>query len=370
MRIIKVIIIIAIPIALIALASSKLIRATSPSSGTVVVIGEMNEPRFAHTSTLLSNGLVLITGGQGTGTLASAEIYDPDSHSFSIAGKMNESRAGHSATLLRNGKVLITGGFNGTYLQSAEIYDPETRQFSLTSQMITARSGHEAVMLNNGKVLLAGGAGTGWTFLPGAEIYDPETGMFSPTGNMNEARESHTATLLKNGKVVITGGHKDRRSDITLYSSTELYDPLTGKFSFAGDMTMRRHKHDATLLSDGSILIVGGSDERDRDGAYSSAEIYDPGTGQFEAVSKMNFKRYKLRGTSILLPDGKVLITGGSSSAELFDPSIRRFIKVEGSMETDRLFATATLLLNNNVLITGGYDERMFTSSKAWLYQH
>lgn len=353
----------------IALAPSKLTRSRGPANGAIVATGNMNTPRFAHTSTLLLNGTVLIVGGQASAALASAEIYDSDSHTFTATATMSAPRAGHTATLLCNGTVLIAGGYDGTYLRSAEIYDPRTRRFTPASQMNSARSGHEAVLLNDGKVLIAGGVGTGWSFLASSEIYDPETGVFTPTGSMTTARESHTATLLRNGKVLITGGHKGRRSSITIYPSAELYDPSTGKFSLAGNMTVRRHKHDATLLSDGSVLVVGGSDERDRDGAYTSVERYDPSTGRFSASGNMNSRRYKLRGTSILLPDGNVLVVGGSSIAEVFDPARHQFTDVEGSMGTDRLFATANLLPNNQVLVTGGYDEEMRTSSKAWIYQ-
>ncbi|MDP2887057.1 MAG: kelch repeat-containing protein [Ignavibacteria bacterium] len=347
----------------------ELTRSQGKPNGVIVTLGNMQSQRFAHTSTLLADGRVFIAGGQAAGSLASTEIYDPNSRTFLDARTMSVPRAGHSATLLRNGTVLLAGGYNGAYLSSAEIYHPKTNSFTSTGGMITARSGHEAILLNNGRVLLAGGVGLGWIFLASAELYDPETGTFTPTGSMTTARESHTATLLKDGRVLITGGHKDRRANMILYSSTELYNPSTGRFSLAGTVTVRRHKHDATLLSDGRVLVVGGADERDRDGAYTSAEIYDPHTGRSVPTTNMNLRRYKLRGTTILLQDRNVLVVGGSNFAELFDPETGVFAKMEGSMGTDRLFATATLLRNGQVLITGGYDERMITSSTAWLYQ-
>jgi hypothetical protein len=333
----------------------------------IVAVGSMSSPRFAHTCTSLPDGRVLIAGGQDVGALASAEVFDPVSNNFTNTGTMGEARAGHTATHLSNGKVLITGGYNGAYLSSAEMYDPRTGRFARASSMTTARSGHEAILLNNGKVLLVGGVGAGWTFLASAEIYDPETGLFSRTDNMTTARESHTATLLKDGRVLITGGHKGRRTDIIIYSSAELYDLSIGRFLPAGNMSVRRHKHDATLLSDGRVLVVGGSDERDRDGAYVSAEIYDPSTGRFSAAANMNVRRYKHRGTTVLLPTGEVLVVGGSNVAELFDPVAGVFVRIEGSMGSDRLFSAATLLRNGRVLLTGGYDEGMATSSKAWL---
>lgn len=341
-----------------------------PETGSVNSVRRMTTERAAHTATLLPNGKVLVAGGFAGGErLASAEVFDPGTNTFASAGNMNASRAGHTATLLPNGKILIAGGYNGSYLASAELYDPAAHTFMPTGIMVTARSGHVATLLNNGKVLLAGGIGTGWTFLSDAELYDPATNTFIATGGMTTARESHTATLLKDGQVLITGGHKGRRPAITIYSSAEIYNPASGTFSSTGNLTVRRHKHDATLLADGRVLIIGGSDERDGRGAYRNAEVFNPTTGTSTAVGAMNEARYKLQGTAVLLNNGKVLIAGGANRAEVFDPATNTFSFAAGSLGTMRLFATATLLKNGQVLITGGYDDSQAVSANAWIYR-
>jgi hypothetical protein len=336
--------------------------------GSVTRVRDMSTRRAAHTATLLPDGKVLVAGGLASGG-ASTELFDPTTETFAAGHDMSVARAGHTATLLSNGKVLIAGGYNGSYLQSAELYDPATKAFTQTGPMTAARSGHVATLLPNGKVLLAGGVGVGWTFLASAELYDPATNTFAATGAMTAARESHTATLLANGKVLIAGGHRDRRPAITIYSSAEIYDPATGRFTTAGDMTRIRHKHEAVLLADGRVLILGGSDARDGDGAYASAEIYDPKTNAFRATANMNLPRYKLQGTAVLLASGKILVAGGANRAELFDPSRSTFSYVAGDMETTRLFATATRLQNGRVLIAGGYHDGENISSNAWVYR-
>jgi len=235
--------------------------------------------------------------------------------------------------------------------------------------MVMPRSGHTAVVLPNGRVLLAGGVGTGWSFLSSAELYDPRTGRFTRTGSLTAPRESHTATLLQNGKVLIAGGHRGRRPSVAIYASTEIYDPATGTFRTASNMMQRRHKHDAVLMADGRVLIVGGADERDREGAYRTAEIYNPATGFFTPAAEMHFTRYKLNGTTVTLSDGNVLVTCGAARAELFEPARNTFEIVPGEFGSDRLFATATRLRDDRVLIAGGYDERIRISARSWLYR-
>lgn len=144
---------------------------------------------------------------------------------FTPTGSMATARYFHTATRLVDGKVLITGGFaqngnNCCALQSAEVYDPATGLFSPTAgDMTTGRSNHTATLLADGKVLIAGGYFLDGTFGPlqSAEVYDPATGTFSPTpGNMARSRYQHTATRLSDGKVLVVGGTDGTNSNQTL----------------------------------------------------------------------------------------------------------------------------------------------------------
>jgi hypothetical protein len=317
--------------------------------------------------------MVLITGGftRGENSLSSAEIFDPATNEFSLTSSMNSPRQSHTATLLQNGKVLITGGYghSGEYLRSAELYDPLTGTFALTGEMTAPRAGQTAVLLNDGDVLLAGGVTTGWVFLETAELYDPDKNTFASTGNMSVARESHTATLLKDGTVLVTGGHRGRRSAITIYASAEIYDPGSGRFTYTASLLTKRHKHDAVLLEDGRVLVAGGTDERDENGQYKSAEVYHPDTGQFSQVSDMEANRYKFQGTSVLLKNGRVLMMGGADITEMFDPATNTFAKVAENAGATRLFAAATLLPDGRVVLSGGYGSSISAIADVWVFQ-
>ncbi len=208
-----------------------------------------------------------------------------------------------------------------------------------------------------------------WTFLDSAEVYDPDKNSFTSTGNMTAARESHTATVLKDGKVFITGGHTGRQSSIIIYSSTEVYDPTSGLFTSRPSMVIKRHKHDAVLLEDGRVLVLGGADEGDDDGQYRSAEIFDPQRGIFTPAGNMKATRYKFKGTSVLLESGQVLLMGGAAVPEIYDPATNTFRQLMGSLGTTRLFATATSLPDGHVILMGGYGTNISASAKAWVFE-
>jgi len=107
---------------------------------------------------------------------------------------------------------------------------------------------------------------------------------------MTTPRQAHTATLLKDGRVLIAGGfvYLDPNGRSAAYlASAELYDPSTGTFSPTGNMATGRAGQTATLLPDGRVLIAGGSqyNESGRFTSLGSAELYDPVTGTFTTVT-------------------------------------------------------------------------------------
>lgn len=340
-------------------------------SGRVREIGQMNSGRAAHAATLLDDGRVLITGGfqTGGGSLSSAEVFVPSTGKLETLDGLSAARASHTATKLPDGRILVAGGYNGDYLQSTEIFDPRSARFTQGSNMSMPRSEHTATVLSDGRVLIVGGVGTGWTFLADAEIYDPATGIFTKVGSMSTPRESHTANLLRDGRVLITGGHKDRRAAMTIFAGAETFDPAKGVFEPVENMTVKRHKHAAVLLTDGRVLVAGGSDGRDSRGAYTSLEIFEPRSGEFKLVGQMRRARYKLNGAIALLPNGKVLIAGGSDGAEIFDPTTGATTETRGAFGSHRLFATATVLNDGRVLIVGGYDQSNQVGSGAWIFE-
>ena len=156
-----------------ALASAE-VYAPATDRFTLVPDG-MHAARFLHGAAPLPGGRVLITGGshtldRGLTALASAEYYDPLTNHFETTGSMALPRQLHTTTLLRDGRVLVTGGsafFEGVAaLDTAEIYDPSTGQFAtLARRLARPRQRHGALPIGDGSgdehIVLLGGHGIG-----------------------------------------------------------------------------------------------------------------------------------------------------------------------------------------------------------------
>ena len=305
---------------------------------------------LAGTPTTTGPFPITVTVDDSLGQVSAAQVFGFQvyAHGFRVASAMTAARTNHTATLMPDGTVLIAGG---TGLATAEIYDPSTGKFTATKgSMSVARALHTATLLGNGKVLIVGGLDS--AALATAELFDPSTGMFTlTTGSLSEARSAHNATLLSsgtNGKVLVTGGGS---------ATAELFDPSTGNFTpTTGKLGTARNNDTATLLPNGKVLISGGFSTA----ALTTAELYDPTTETFSATGSMSVARVSHTATLLNAGpnSGKVLIAGGASIsavAELYDPGTGNFSS-SGALAAERGGHTATPLNDGTVLVAGGTD--------------
>lgn len=341
-------------------------RATSRTAGTIVATGPMAAARFDHAAVLLDSGRVLIVGGiERNGVMQpSAELFDPVTGRFTLTGKpLVQHGWGVTATRLRDGKVLVAGGSTGCdspcYTSSAELYDPATGTFTLTGKMTVPRAEARAVLLRTGEVLLVGGTPvteSNPALTP--ELYHPSNGTFSSLGETHLS-DATQITLLNDGRALVVGG-----------SGSDLYDPSTQHFVTTGAMTVPRNKFGGALLPDGRVLIAGGQAGGAWGTRVTSTQIYDPRTGKFLPGPDLNENRFKLSKAVVSLKDGRVLIAGGAERPEVYDPKSETFVPVGGATLDGFLFSTATLLSDGRVLLAGGYAKPGGAGvNHAWLYQ-
>jgi hypothetical protein len=330
-------------------------------SGRVDRTGSMTVARAAHTATLLPSGRVLISGGMnGNGSfLDSAEVYDASTGVFRPTGPMRTARVGHGAVLLRNGRVLVIGGGRGVNRTLAETYDEATGQWQDAGRI----EGSFMAALADGTLLLSGDHESTPGLRPTA-TYDPATGVVTPAGEMMSTLYG-PATRLRDGRVLVAGGENDTR----MFGDAEFYDPATRKWTRTGSLQIARDKHASTLLADGRVLLVGGSDRRGWNGQMTSTEIYDPTSGVFTAGPNLSSARFKLHASVAALPSGGVVVAGGSTEVESYDPLTNRFAVASGELDAPRFFSSATTLRDGRVLIVGGYTKGDIASTnKAWVH--
>jgi hypothetical protein len=191
----------------------------------------------------------------------------------------------------------------------------------------TQSTADTATTLNDGRVLVTISCDVA------AQVYDPASGTFGATGTMTHARAGATATLLSDGRVLIVGGSSCDTTTGGILSSAEIYDPQAGTFSATGSMSATRMRHTATLLVDGRVLVAGGVTDQ-------------PQTG----------------GTTILAASYAAWVPAATAAgstlatAELYDPATGTFSPT-GSMADFRSAFTATRLQDGRVLVVGGGGE-------------
>lgn len=305
----------------------------------------MIAPRALNTCTPLKDGRILVAGGVDNmgDPVDTAEIYDPKTNSFANTGKMTVARAGHAAALLNDGRVLVVAGskelsdvakvINGL-LKSAEIYDPATGTWSATSSISESVLAPALTTLANGQVLVSGGARItrGLFNLPvsvdtvkNCELFDPSTGNWTSTGNMVNHRGVHSLNtiLLSDGRVLVTGGIEvgiglipppTTFSGAKATAACEVYNPGTGTWASLPMMPVTRSGHTVEQLGSGDVLIAGGaSGSLDQAVSTNSVQVFRPSSNSFTTSFQLGAAR--ATHCSALLPDGTVVLFGGSAAA-------------------------------------------------------
>ncbi|RKI36638.1 hypothetical protein D7Y27_27765 [Corallococcus sp. AB004] len=353
----------------------------NPATGAWSFAGNLAHARDLFTVTPLTNGRVLVVGGEWNYSAdATVEEFDPTAPSDSAwteVASLPGARAYHSATRLPDGSVLVVGGTDGEGLlfDDAQRYHPTTRTWTTSPGLYQARYGHTAVALSSGRVMLFGGWVWGWnewgeeTQIPAdsVDVFDPVAGTWG-YGAPLALRSEGIAVPLPGGRVLVAGGH--RNFDYAVASQAETWSWSMGASS-AGT-SMQRSGAAAVLLADGRVLVAGGY----RNGAVAACELFTPASSFGPAVRDWVYGEHPLRrsraqAAAVVLHSGKVLVAGGLSdedhlaSAELYDPATGTW-ELTGSMATRRSRPTLVLLSTGKVLAVGGVNEEAVHTAELY----
>jgi hypothetical protein len=317
--------------------------------------------------------------------------------------------------LLSNGKVAAWDGFEAA-LNSEHTWDPWTQQFdSVPSGRNLFCAGH--ITLTDGRLLVVGGHVNAYEGLKDTNLFNPTSRTWARGADMAEARWYPTATTLPDGRVLVVSGDNpvlDRPNQpvpLTIASNTlpEIYNPANdtwqqlptaqrwmplypfmfvlpnGKVFDAGPDTMTRtldtatgqwtnvgqspiDGHSAVQYRPGKILKSGTWSEPEFPGGTvtngAAAIDFTQPTPQWQSVAPMKYARSYH--TLTVLPDGKVLASGGQNgtdgvdettgllATEIWDPETNTWT-VGASSRRPRLYHSSALLLpDGRVLLAGG----------------
>jgi hypothetical protein len=294
-----------------------------PVSNTFTATASSAYALFCAGHTTLADGRVFIAGGHiadYTG-YPHAVIFNPATNGFTSLPDMNTGRWYPTVTTLPNGDVLVVSGDINANTNVDAL--PQVFQFStktwrnLTTAQLSQPLYPKMLVAPNGKVFNAGPS------RQSRYLNTAGTGSWSNVAvtNFGGSRDYGPAVMYSPGKVAVIGG-----SDPPTATS-EIIDlnAATPAWKFTGSMHFPRRQHNAVVLPDGKVLVVGGSKAGGFDTSTSPVlptEMWDPATGQFTVMASIAVYR-GYHSTALLLADGRVLSAGGNvggPNAQLFSP--------------------------------------------------
>jgi hypothetical protein len=360
-------------------ASLSAINFSSTSSGASVTgqfSSVMNWPIVSLNAVLLHTGKVLIYDRPSAGP--TARLWDPGTNTFtSVPNNFTDLFcSGHSA--LADGRILVIGGHGSVNAGTADanIFDPTSQTWTLVPRMAYERWYPTATTLPDGRILaITGSARTDTDYIPIPEIYNPATNSWTQlTGASRNAPTYGQSFLLPNGKIANTGNSEFASNASVLDISTQtwttvdptitdgysvMYEPgkimKTGSAADSGTagasvkltniidftaatpawqpvapMTYPRTFHNLTILPDGNVLVVGGSSMKEGynvQNAVYPAEMWSPVTKTWTVMAS-GAKPRLYHSIGLLLPDARVLVSGGGRdgpgidqlNAEIYSP--------------------------------------------------
>ena len=319
-------------------ATSERARAFDAENGAFVDVTSLRAPRRDHTATSIAADLIVVIGGRDANgnVIGSASILDVDGQDLGLPVSLRRPRASHTATLLPlaagfgENVILLCGGVGtgGEPLDTCELFQAptdardvatfDTASFTLVgNRLSTGRVGHTATVFANGDTLLVGGGDIENDQVT-ADLFvgDPDDPRVVASGVPVHARRDHAAIAIGGGRVLLAGGDIFA-GGIAPTRTAEIFSRASETFTAVEDMEEPRTKPAVFLLSDGQVLVSGGTKSLGESGfpfiAVIESELYEPGPtgiGTFEAIEiPLSYGRADLIQADIF---GRAVVVGGS----------------------------------------------------------
>jgi hypothetical protein len=228
---------------------------------------------------------------------------------------MRRGRWYPTSTTLADGSLLTLGGRDQ---QGSEVDLPEVWTGSGWRPLPGARRVlpyyPRMFVAPNGLVFYAGE-------LQETAYLDPAgTGRWIPLAASNYGQRDYgSAVMYRPGKVMIVGGSDPPEGVPTNTAETIDLNGVSPSWRYTNPMSRPRRQFNATLLPDGRVLATGGTSAAgfsNPSGAVHEAEVWDPVSGKWSLLAANRVTRV-YHSTTLLLPDGRILHAGSGDGADL-----------------------------------------------------
>ena len=273
---------------------------------------------FCCGQTLLADGRLFTIGGELEPFfgLRDTNIFDPETESWSLGGDMNFPRWYPTATTLADGRVLAVSGLididpEPSLASIPEVYDVQTGVWTaLPDAELFLPPYSFLFVIPDGRVFNAGGRGGAVE----TSLLDVDAPAWSFVGLSSFGGAS--SAMYRPGMVLKSGDVDDQPTNDAAIIDMNAPFP---QWSSVPSMQFARGEHNLTLLPDGRVVAIGGSEGQQV--AVLEAEMWDPDTLQWTLMATMAIPRMH-HSTAVLLPDARVLSAGGDDfpNAQMYSP--------------------------------------------------
>jgi len=305
-----------------------------PATATVSPAARAGYNIFCTSFAFLPDGRLLIVGGHLSDNvgLSYSSIYNPFNNTWTRVADMNAGRWYPTTATLANGDVLALSGMTDTTVGMnllPQVWQTASSSWrSLTNAQLQLTYYPYMFLEPNGKVFNAGPNQT-------TRYLDTSgSGTWTVVGNNNYgSRNWGSAVMYEPGKVLIAGGIRGdfygSASAVAPTATAEAIDlnAPSPSWQYVASMAFPRKHHNLTLLPDGKVLVTGGSSGSEDTNSNSgnpayAAEMWNPVTNSWTTLASNTVYR-GYHATALLLPDGRVVSAGGDNggaSAEVYSP--------------------------------------------------
>ncbi len=150
------------------------------------------------------------------------------------------------------------------------------------------------------------------------------------------------------GRVLVVGGAVEEDS----LDSCEIYDPTLDRWTSSAPFCTARYDHAATLLPDGSVLIAGGTKGANPNPVLSSTEIFSPRKETWHAGQPLDAPRHRVK--FIRLPDGRTILFGSAAAPLAYEPAAGTWEKLSALQVLRVAGFTISASSVGRVILSGG----------------